>query len=267
MKILILTPEIHFQSPIVMRELFEYFKGTEMEFSVILSPKLSSWKKSPSSLNMIIKNSGVSYLAFMILLKLKYDLCRFMEKMSSKNISQKQYMSPKEVADFYGIICRNYEKVNSLECLGYIRELMPDVVLSIFFNQILKKELLDIPEKGCLNLHPSFLPEYSGMSPVLWMLSDGVTEGGATVHYMNEKIDGGNILRQKKFPIDKRDSFFSVYTKAAKNGADLLIEVLSHPEFSPGTPQPVDGYKQYGPITRQAFKKLLQNYSFLRFCQ
>jgi len=265
MNVVIFVPEVHFHAPVVMKELFEHFKDGSVRFNVVLTPKISSNKKSSASLSKVIKDSGIKYLVLMILLKIKFDLFRMMEKIFFRPSESRKYMSPVDVCLGYGISYMVTENVNSRETVEYVKEIGPDIILSLFFNQILKPELLQTASKRCLNLHPSMLPEYKGMSPILWMLSDGASKGGITLHEMTSSLDSGNIISQKEFEISGPDSFFTVYRKAAFAGAALLVDFLSPSNTaSSDIPQPEEG-QIYGPITRESLDLLLKKHSFLRF--
>lgn len=264
MKVLILTPEVHFHSPVILRDLLERFKGTDIKFNVILTPKVSADRKSSASLSKIIKNSGIKYLISMILLKIKFDLYRLIEKVTSRPVSVRKYLAPAEVCEAYDVEYTVTENINSEEMLEYVKNISPDITLSVFFNQILRKEMLS-KSKKCLNVHPSFLPDYKGMSPILWMLSEGADKGGATIHEMTEKLDSGNIISQKEFDIDSSDSFFSVYRKASLAASGMLIGLLASDDIQgKGIPQSGEA-KIYGPVTREAIDKVFKKYSFLRF--
>lgn len=265
MNVVILVPEIHFHAPVVMKELFERFRDGAVKFNVIMTPKISPDKKSSASLSKVIRDSGIKYLVLMMLLKLKFDFFRLFEKIFRRPGGSRKYMSPADVCSLYGISYIMAEKVNSAETVEYVKKTCPDIILSLFFNQILKAELLSAASGKCLNLHPSMIPAYKGMSPILWMLSDGIDKGGITLHEMTSVLDSGNIISQKEFDIKEDDSFFTVYRKAAYAGAELLSDFFSSGnigQFCP--PQPDEG-RIYGPITRDSMNKLLKKHSFLRF--
>lgn len=264
MNVIIFTPEVHFHAPVVMKELFERFKEPFVKFHVILTPKISTNKKSSASLTKVIKDSGIKYLLLMIALKIKFDIFRIIEKLRRRPAASKKYMSPEDVCIEYGINHVKVENVNSIESIAFIKTLSPDIILSLFFNQILKSDILQASSKKCLNMHPSMLPEYKGMSPILWMLSDGVSKGGTTLHEMTSQLDSGNIISQKEFDIDESDSFFTVYRKAAYTGSKLLTDFLSSGKMEHVGSQP-EGGSTYGPITREAMNKILRKHSFLKF--
>jgi len=264
MKILILTPEIHFFSPVVLRDLFEASLSGKDECCVIATPKISSGKRSSSSLKKIISNTGWTYLFYMFLLKLKYDLYSILEKLRHKPRSERRFISPSEICRLYNASYYTVNNINSVEAIEIIRGESPDIILCVFFNQILKSEALGCAKKAALNLHPSYLPGYRGMSPILWMLAEGATEGGVTLHYMDEKIDTGRIIARKKFAIEPDDSFFRLYTRAARAGAEILKEFLAEEAFPEGEVQ-AGNSQFYGPLSGDEFKRICAVRSILRF--
>ena len=264
MKVVLLSPEIHFHAPLVLRTLFSQLIPLGVEFHVFLTPKLSSAGKSWATPRNIIGVSGRRYLFLMMLMKLKYDFFRLMEKMFMRPFIKRRYLHSDEVCNEFGVRVLHLANINSEEAKTLLREIKPELIFSVFFNQILKNELLELPSLGCINLHPSFLPEYRGMSPVLWMLAEGAQTGGATLHYMSEGIDEGAVLAQERFEILPHDSFFTAYEKAALLGAKLAVELLSRSPLPPGSPQ-AEGGSSRGPITSEAIEALLKKRSFMRF--
>ncbi len=107
-----------------------------------------------------------------------------------------------------------------------IRELAPDILFSFYYRDIVRQPVLDIPPKGCLNLHGSLLPQYRGRCPINWVLLNGETETGVTLHYMTPRPDDGDIAAQKKFLISDEDTAKTLHEKAAAATADLLAEIL-----------------------------------------
>jgi len=105
-----------------------------------------------------------------------------------------------------------------------IEEKTPDFVLSVYYRKIFPNSLIKIPKSGCINIHPSLLPNYRGPVPTAWALLNGEKETGVTIHYMNEEIDTGDILFQKTVEIMPEETGFELYTKAMKVGYDLFIE-------------------------------------------
>jgi methionyl-tRNA formyltransferase len=113
--------------------------------------------------------------------------------------------------------------INLSENIERVREIAPDFILSFYYRNMIKPEVLDIPSKGALNLHGSFLPKYRGRVPVNWAVINGETETGATLHYMVEKPDAGDIVDREKVTIDFTDTAHDVFGKVA----DAAVTVIS----------------------------------------
>ena len=107
-----------------------------------------------------------------------------------------------------------------------IREMAPDIIFSFYYRNMVGKEILDLPPAGCLNLHGSLLPRYRGRCPVNWVLINGEKETGVTLHYMTPRPDDGDIVGQKRVPIDDNDTALSLHKKLAAAASDLLDDVL-----------------------------------------
>ena len=105
-----------------------------------------------------------------------------------------------------------------------IKVIKPDIIFSIYYRKILPKAILNIPRLGCINIHPSLLPEYRGPVPTAWAIRNGEEETGITIHLMDECIDTGDILVQKKFPILDNETGYELFTRAMSIGAKQLIE-------------------------------------------
>ena len=91
------------------------------------------------------------------------------------------------------------------EAFDKIRENRPDLVVSSGFEHIVPGDVIDVPEKGVVNLHPSYLPYNRGAHPFIWPIIDG-TPAGVSVHFMNEKLDQGPIIARKEVDIRPEDN-------------------------------------------------------------
>lgn len=109
------------------------------------------------------------------------------------------------------------------EVIEAIRELAPDIGLSVLFDYILKPEFLSIFPKGVVNLHPSYLPYNRGQYPNVWSIIEG-TPSGVTLHYIDEEIDTGNIIAQKEAPVEPVDTGETLYRKLEQVSVELFRE-------------------------------------------
>lgn len=121
-------------------------------------------------------------------------------------------------------------KVNSPESVAFVEAHQPDILLSISCPQRILKKLLSIPKKTSINIHSSLLPAYAGLAPYFWVLANGETRTGTTVHEMIEEIDKGRILAQRETKIPKGISAFSLFQTLADKGSEALVEAILNPE-------------------------------------
>jgi methionyl-tRNA formyltransferase len=111
------------------------------------------------------------------------------------------YSRLKLACDKYRIPFFRVEDINSEMIEKQILYLKPELIVVCHFQKILKKNIISIPILGCINLHPSLLPEYRGMSPQHWPIINGDSETGITIHFINEGVDTGDIILQERIKI------------------------------------------------------------------
>ena len=133
----------------------------------------------------------------------------------------------KEVAISNGIAVFQPENFRSDEDVQALRDLKPDVIAVVAYGRILPQRVLDIPAKGCVNIHASLLPQYRGSAPYQWAVLDGLTETGVTAQYMALKMDAGDIIDVAKTPIGPDETAGELLERLAVLGADLLSRVLT----------------------------------------
>jgi len=116
--------------------------------------------------------------------------------------------------------------------LEEIRSLSPDVGVSVMFDYILGKDFLNLFPKGCFNLHPSYLPYNKGAFANVWAIVDR-TPAGVTFHVVDEGVDTGPIVAQKRVRIEPVDTGETLYRKLERAGVELFMETW--PEVEDGT--------------------------------
>ena len=123
------------------------------------------------------------------------------------------------------------EKVkNNTEFINEIKNLNPDVICVVAYGKILPKEILDIPEYGCINVHASILPKYRGAAPIQWAVLNGDEETGVTTMYMDVGMDTGDIIEVEKTKIGKEETTGELWDRLSKMGGKLLVETLEKME-------------------------------------
>jgi methionyl-tRNA formyltransferase len=110
--------------------------------------------------------------------------------------------------------------------------------------RILPPEIFKIPPLGTINLHAALLPKYRGAAPIQWALMNGERETGVTTFFIDEHVDSGEIILQRKTPIDEFETAGELHDRLAVMGAELLIETLA--QLAAGT---VVRQRQMGQIT------------------
>ncbi|MEQ1977119.1 bifunctional UDP-4-amino-4-deoxy-L-arabinose formyltransferase/UDP-glucuronic acid oxidase ArnA [Xenorhabdus sp. SGI240] len=118
------------------------------------------------------------------------------------------------------------ENVNHPLWVERIREMQPDVIFSFYYRNMLNQEILSLAEKGAFNLHGSLLPKYRGRAPVNWVVLNGETETGVTLHKMLEKPDAGDIVAQQAVQIAENDTSLIIHGKIREAAVELLDSIL-----------------------------------------
>lgn len=157
-----------------------------------------------------------------------------------KGRGMKMVMSPvKEVALANDIPVYQPENFRDDETVEALRALQPDVVAVVAYGRILPQRVLDIPAKGCVNIHASILPAYRGSAPYQWAVLDGLEETGVTAQYMHRDMDAGDVIDVSKTPIDPNETAGQLLDRLAVLGADLLSKTLGRMAVGKveGTPQ------------------------------
>ena len=144
-----------------------------------------------------------------------------------KNRGMKLVFSPvKEVALAHNIPVFQPENFREDETVEELRALQPDVVAVVAYGRILPQRVLDIPGKGCINIHASLLPAYRGSAPYQWAVLDGLEETGVTAMYLCREMDAGDMIDTAKTPIDPNETAGQLLDRLAVLGADLLADTL-----------------------------------------
>ena len=141
------------------------------------------------------------------------------------------------------------EKLRTPAAMEQLHAWAPDLIVVAAFGQILKKDVLELPRYGCINVHASLLPRWRGAAPINAAILAGDEETGVTIMQMDVGLDTGPMLAKKSMRINPDDTAGSVSQALSTLGADLLIETL--PEYLGGNlnpvPQPEDG-STYAPM-------------------
>lgn len=149
-----------------------------------------------------------------------------------------QYTPVKECALKYNIPVYQPRRVREPECIEELRKYEADIMVVVAFGQILPKDILEMTEYGCVNVHASLLPKYRGAAPIQWSIIDGEEVTGVTTMQMNEGLDTGDMLLKVEIPIEEKETGGSLHDKLAEAGAKLCVETLEGLQAGTITPIP-----------------------------
>jgi methionyl-tRNA formyltransferase len=139
------------------------------------------------------------------------------------------FASVADVALECGIPTCTPDDPNAADVVAQVRALDPDFLFSFYYRMLLAAPILAVPKRGALNMHGSLLPRYRGRAPVNWAVLHGERETGATLHYMTERADAGDIVAQSAVPIlpdDTAKEVFDKVTVAAEVALDGVLTAL-----------------------------------------
>lgn len=122
------------------------------------------------------------------------------------------------------------------EALSDLRSLQPEIIAVVAYGQLLRPQVLEIPPRGVLNVHPSLLPRHRGASPIPGAILAGDTETGVTIMLMDPGMDTGPILSQRSVPIEPGDTAGTLSDRLSQLGAEMLAEAL--PQWLAGQIEP-----------------------------
>ncbi len=154
-----------------------------------------------------------------------------------------------ELAEKMGLGVLHPERVE--EALDVLRALEPDLFVVVSFGAILKKETLEIPRMGSINLHPSLLPELRGPAPINRAITKGLERTGVTTILMDEGVDTGPILLQSEVKIDRSWDSLKLFNVLQEEGSKLLVKTIEGWVSGSIEPKPQAGEPSYAPPLRK----------------
>lgn len=155
---------------------------------------------------------------------------------------QKLAASPvKQVALAHGIPVHQPEKLRDPATHAPLIEAAPDVLVVAAYGLILPQAVLDIPRRGCINIHASLLPRWRGAAPIQRCIEAGDAETGVTIMRMEAGLDTGPMLLAEALEIGVDETAATLHDKLAALGGRLIVDALSRLDALPPVPQPEEG--------------------------
>ena len=162
----------------------------------------------------------------------------------AKGRGLKLMISPiKEFALKNNITVLQPENLKESNFVNQLRGFAPDLFVVIAYGKFLPTSILEIPKNFAVNVHASLLPRYRGAAPINWAIIHGEKETGITLFKINQAMDAGEIISQKKIIIDEEDNAISLRGKMKKLGKGLLLKTIESIERKQFTLKPQDEHK------------------------
>ncbi|HEX7029320.1 MAG TPA: methionyl-tRNA formyltransferase [Gammaproteobacteria bacterium] len=143
----------------------------------------------------------------------------------------------KQRALAHGIPVEQPESLKTPEAQAVLAGYRPEIMIVVAYGLLLPQAVLDIPARGCLNIHASLLPRWRGAAPIQRAIAAGDTEAGVGIMQMEKGLDTGPVLLERRIPIDAADTGGSLHDKLAVLGADAIVEALAGLETLEARPQ------------------------------
>ena len=157
-----------------------------------------------------------------------HEVCAVFTK-PDKPVGRKKIITPPPVKVFalsHNLKVYQPEKIKSAETEELIKSLNPDLIAVVAYGKIISKNTIETPKYGCINVHGSLLPKYRGAAPIQWSIINGDTVTGITTMFMDEGLDTGDILLQRKAFINENETSDELKNRLSVIGAELLIETI-----------------------------------------
>lgn len=117
-------------------------------------------------------------------------------------------------------------RIREAECIAYLKEFQPDIMIVAAFGQILPKEILEMPKYGCVNVHASLLPKYRGAAPIQWAVINGDAVSGVTTMRMDAGLDTGDMIEKAEVVLAEDETGGSLFDRLAEVGAKLCVHTI-----------------------------------------
>ena len=179
---------------------------------------------------LFIGSVKFSYLCLIKLIEIKADIVAVVTKESSN--FNADYYDLALIANQHNIPVKKVRDINHTNNISWIKSVNPDIIFCFGWSSLLKSELLNVAEMGVIGYHPADLPNNKGRHPLIWAKVLGLDVSASTFFFMDESVDGGDILSQKKFPILFEDTALELYSKMTHTALQQIEVIL--PQLSTG---------------------------------
>lgn len=167
-------------------------------------------------------------------------------------------LSASQISKRFRIPIIKTKDINSSETIEKIEIFEPDIIVSGYFNQILKKNIIRVPKLKCVNIHLALAQKYRGLNSYFWVLARGELETGITFHEIDEGIDTGRVIAQKIVPINDKESAIALFIRLSRTGAQFFVDCLDKVGGGEYVELDMSCSKYYSTFTKEAYSELQQ---------
>lgn len=261
--IVLLTTKWHIGSIIFLNMMVE--SGVNVQ-AVVESQTVMSRNNNINNYIKQIQVMGISQTAQRLLFTIFQDTAIWISVGLSYFGRPQKLLSPRQISKRYRIPIIKTKDINSADTMEKIKSIGPDILVSAYFNQILKKNIIELPRVSCVNLHLALAQKYRGLNSYFWVLAKGERETGVTLHEVDEGIDTGRVIAQKIVEIDDKESANALFIRLSRTGAQLFVDSLDQIGKGEYLDLDMSGSEYYSTFTKKAYCELVQSArKFFRF--
>lgn len=250
MKILVITEEDQFYLPLAVENLIKARRNDIVSVVCARNPL-------PFGKLKALKTFGIAPIITHAQRLLK---AKIMNNAPFLNKTER-FFSIKQVCQHYKVEYSCADNINHPDFIQYYKDIGVDLIASVSPTQIFKEELINLPRFGCINIHTAKLPEYRGLYPTYWAMSNGEKTLGISIHYIEKGIDTGKIILQDEIDIPPETTLDHMLITSKLRGAELLVEAIGKIDsgnqeafyaegegsyFSFPTPQSYQDFRKHG---------------------
>jgi methionyl-tRNA formyltransferase len=225
MNIVFFTQEDPFYVKIFFDEFLKHYKPLDEIKAIVISKAMGKKSSFKLARQMYDFYGLINFLKMGVKYAYVEVLGRKKIRAGGRENTPKAY-TIKQLADVYGLNIIERSDLNSKGFIKFIRQVNPDLFISVASPIIFKEELINIPNLDCINIHNAPLPKYRGMMPNFWQLYYGEKEAGITIHKIEKGIDTGDIINQSNFPIGPGDTLNDLIRKTKRKNAVMIMDVI-----------------------------------------
>ena len=256
MTVLILTSKNHIYANYLLGSLLRAGLFDEHKVVVFEQDAVYPGKSMPQGLAKYWTESGPHYVVPQIVKQVLFLVLRGLLRMTNAVDSPYYPYYVNVHPAFTRELCNG---INRDAVVTRIGQLQPDILMSLYSKEIISRRILRIPRLGCVNVHPAFLPEYRGVSPTFWCLTNGEDHAGATLHHLDSGIDTGQIISQVRRStkgIRTEHALYMVLTRLASDLIRNFMEQSPAPKSSEHRAAGDAGKRNYHSLpSKEAVKK------------